>query len=68
MLVGIGLDEARIDRKALTTDEAGSDRRPDDTLEHTAENIAVAKALVARAWNAEWSGTLSSIESPQNQR
>ena len=25
MLVGIGLDEARIDRKALTTDEAGSD-------------------------------------------
>jgi len=49
VLVGIGLDEARIDRKALTTDEAGSDTRPDDTLEHTAENIAVAKALVACA-------------------
>jgi hypothetical protein len=49
MLVGVGLDEARIDSKAFTTDEAGRDACPDYTLKHAAENIAVAEPLVARA-------------------
>ena len=49
MFVGVGLDEACIDSKALAADEAGRDACPDDTLEHAAENIAVAEALVAGA-------------------
>ena len=47
MLVGVGLNEARIYSKAVTTDEAGRDAQPDNTLEHTAENIAIEEALVA---------------------
>ena len=33
MLVGVGLDEARIDSKAFTANEAGRDAGPDDTNE-----------------------------------
>src|SRR3954469_19905598 len=47
MLVGVGLNEARIDSKAVTTDEAGRDAYPDDMLEHTAEYIALEEALAA---------------------
>ena len=49
MLVGVGLNQARIDRKAFTADEVGRDACPNDTLEHTAENIAFAEALVTGA-------------------
>jgi hypothetical protein len=49
MLVGVGLDQARIDSKAFAANEAGRDAGPDDTLEHTTKNIAVAEAFVARA-------------------
>ena len=49
MLVGVGLDQARIDGKAFTADEAGRDAGPNDTLEHTAKDIAVPEALVACA-------------------
>jgi hypothetical protein len=47
MLVGVGLDEARIDRKAFTADEASCDAGPDHTLEHAPEDIAVAETLIA---------------------
>jgi hypothetical protein len=47
MLVGVGLNEAR-DRKAFAADETSRDASPDNTLEHAAENIAVAQTLVAR--------------------
>ena len=49
MLVGVGLDEACIDSKAFTTDEAGRDACANDLLKHVAENIAVAEARVACA-------------------
>src|SRR5207249_2689559 len=58
MLVGVGLDEARIDSKAFTTDEAERDAYPDDTLEHTAEYLAVAEALVAGARERRMIGDL----------
>ena len=49
MLVGVGLDQARINSKAFTTDQAGRNAGPDDTLEHAPEDGAVAKPLVACA-------------------
>ena len=49
MLVGVGLDEARIHRKAFAADKPGHDACPDHTFKNAAENIAVAEALVARA-------------------
>ena len=47
MLVGVGLDQARIDSKAFTADEAGCDACSDDALKHSAEDVAVAEPLVA---------------------
>src|SRR6202035_682937 len=49
MLVGVGLDQARINSKAFTTDQAGRNACPNDTLENAPEDGAVAKALVAGA-------------------
>ena len=41
---GIGLDHARIDREALTLDEAGGHAGDDDALEDVTQDIAVAEA------------------------
>ncbi len=49
LLVGICLNQARIDCKALAADQTGRDARLDDPLEHVAENISIAEALVAGA-------------------
>src|SRR6201996_2434196 len=49
LLVGICLDQARIDCKAFAADQTGCDARLDDPLEHVAENISIAEALVAGA-------------------
>ena len=49
LLVGVGRDQARIDGKAFAANQTGRDARLDDPLEHPAENIAVAEALVAGA-------------------
>jgi hypothetical protein len=48
LIFGISLDQAGVDRKALTIDKASRNASLDDTFEHAAENIAVAQALVAR--------------------
>ena len=47
MLVGVGLDQARIDSKAFATDQVGRNAGPNDTLEHAPEDGTVAKSLVA---------------------
>ena len=49
MLVNVGLDEARIHRKAFPADKPGRDACPDHRFENAAENIAVAEPPVARA-------------------
>jgi len=43
-LVGVGLDKARIDGKALAADEPGGDARQYDTLEDVAQHVAIAEA------------------------
>ena len=48
-LVSVSCDQARIDREAFATDETSLDACLDDALEGEAENILVAKALVAGA-------------------
>jgi hypothetical protein len=40
LFVGIGLDQARIDCKAFTSNETGRDACPNDAFEQTAKNIA----------------------------
>ncbi|MET4205017.1 hypothetical protein ABIA95_009146 [Bradyrhizobium sp. LA8.1] len=47
LLVGVSLDQARIDCKAFATNQTGRDARLDDPLEYAAENIPLAEALVA---------------------
>ena len=47
LTVGVGLDQAGIDREALAADQTGLDAGPHDALEDAAEEIALAKALVA---------------------
>jgi hypothetical protein len=47
LLVGVGDDQAGIDRKPLTADQAGRNARLHHTLEQAPEDIAVAEALVA---------------------
>src|SRR5206468_9122552 len=37
LLIGIRLDQARIDRKAFAANQTGRDARLDDSLEHVAE-------------------------------
>src|SRR3954471_4511328 len=49
LLVGIGLDQARIDGEAFTTNHAGRNARLDHPFEHTTENVSLAEALVAGA-------------------
>src|SRR5205823_6126914 len=49
LLVGIGLDQARIDGKAFATNQAGRNARLDHPFEHTTENVSLAEALVAGA-------------------
>src|SRR5438132_1741 len=49
LLIGIRLDQARIDRKAFAANQTGRDARLDDSLEHVAENISITKTLVAGA-------------------
>src|SRR5829696_9129729 len=49
LLIGIRLDQARIDRKAFAANQTGRDARLDDPLEHVAENISIAETLVASA-------------------
>jgi hypothetical protein len=51
LLVGIGLDQARIHCKAFTANETGHDACLDDTFEHAAKNIPLAEALKnAASW------------------
>jgi hypothetical protein len=47
-LVGIGLDEACIHRKALTADQPSLDTGGNNALEHPTKNIVIAEAFVAR--------------------
>src|SRR3954471_6600867 len=49
LLIGVGLDQARIDCEAFAANQTGRDARLDDSLEHLAENISIAEALVAGA-------------------
>jgi len=46
-LVGVGLDEARIDGKVFAADEAGGAAGEHDALEDVAQHVAVAEAAVA---------------------
>lgn len=48
LLVGVGYDQARIDRNPFSTDQACRNACLHATLEHAAERVAVAEALVAR--------------------
>ena len=45
-LVGVGLDEARIDGETLAADEAGRDAGEHDAFEHMAQHVAVAEAAM----------------------
>src|SRR5437763_6289636 len=49
LLVGIGLDQARIDGKAFATNQVGRNAPLDHPFEHTTENVSLAEALVAGA-------------------
>jgi len=53
LLVGVGMDQARVDCKTFAADQAGRDARLDDPLEYATENIPLAEALVAARENAE---------------
>jgi hypothetical protein len=46
LLVGVGLDQARIDCKAFATNQTGRNAGLDDTFKHAAKNIPLAKTLV----------------------
>ena len=48
-LVGVGCDQARIDRETDAADEMSFDAGSNDALEHLAENVVLAEALVAGA-------------------
>src|ERR1700680_4838558 len=47
LLVGVSLDQARIDSKPFATNQIGRDARLDDPLEYPTENIPLTEALVA---------------------
>jgi hypothetical protein len=49
LLIGIGLDQARIDREAFATHKAGRNARLDDPLEQPAKNIPFTKTFVPGA-------------------
>src|SRR5262249_48483365 len=48
LLVGICLDQARVDRKAFATDQTGHNARIDDMFEYATNDISFAEALIAR--------------------
>src|SRR4029453_8861034 len=45
LLIGIGRNQARINGKALATNQTGRDTRLDDALEHATKNLSLAEAL-----------------------
>src|SRR5450631_2275983 len=47
LLIGVSLDQARVDCKAFAANQTGRKARVDDPFEHAAKNISFAKALVA---------------------
>src|SRR4051794_6275413 len=49
LLVGISLDQARIDCEAIAANQTGRNARLHNPLEHVAKYISLAEALVARA-------------------
>jgi hypothetical protein len=49
LLVGVGLDQARIDCKAFAANQADRNARLDDPFEDTAEDLSLTEALVAGA-------------------
>jgi hypothetical protein len=49
LLVGIGLDQARINRKTFTANQTGRNARFDDPFEHATKNVSLAETLVPGA-------------------
>ncbi len=47
LLVGVRCDQVRIDREAFAADQTRCDARLHNALEHAAEDVAIAQALVA---------------------
>jgi hypothetical protein len=54
--------------KTFSAAKASPNARFHDTLEYGAENVGFANRSLRARENAEWSGTLSSIERSQNHR
>jgi len=46
-VVGVRHDQAGIDSKPFAADQASPDARAHNTLEHTAEDVAIAEPLIA---------------------
>src|SRR5205814_7804099 len=46
LLVGVGLNQARIDCKAFAANQTGCDASLDDALEHAAKNLSLTEALI----------------------
>src|ERR1700712_3861259 len=49
LLIGVGLDQARIDGKAFAANQTGRNTCLDDPFEHATETVSIAEALVAGA-------------------
>jgi hypothetical protein len=49
LLIGVRLNQARINGKAFATNQAGGNACLDDPFEHTTKNVSLAEALVAGA-------------------
>jgi hypothetical protein len=47
LLIGVSLDQARVNCKAFAADQTGRDARLDDPLEYATKNIPLTEALVA---------------------
>jgi hypothetical protein len=47
LLIGVGLDQTRIDCKAFATNQVGRDTCLHDSLEYPTENMPLPEALVA---------------------
>ena len=68
LLVGVGRDQAGIDRKALAADQPLLDAASHDGLEQLAQQSLSRKRPCRFFEKVEWSGTLPSSPSRQNQR
>ena len=68
LLVGVGGDQAGIDCQAFTAHQTFAQASLDYRLEQVPQDIALTEAAVAVAREGEWSGTLPSKPSRQNQR